>query len=245
MNRVITLLLLSLISFNLSLARNKYYLLHSDNLKYWECRIDENTIEGIIFKKDKTYIEYDGVNNFYNDLSQQDAIFKNMYSFRGNRIDFFYDVDRKKVIESWNVLRLTGDTLIIREDNGSVFTFLKAKEQNKQLKLPPQFRNGYRRPRLKDSCQLQIIMNSVFNNDSIICPKPSIGRIIVNCDINKEGNVSSIEIQRATPSTEIYGIFYGVLLNELRKLKFVPAMDVDSGDFFSEKINIPISFDYE
>src|SRR5574344_711977 len=32
-----------------------------------------------------------------------------------------------QVIESWNVLRLTGDTLIIREDNGSVFTFLKAK----------------------------------------------------------------------------------------------------------------------
>lgn len=246
MNRFIHLFLILLISANAFSKKDRNYLLYSSNLKYWECTIEKNNIVGIIFKKNKTYIEYDGIKNYYTDLTPQDAIFKNMYSFKDNRIDFFYDGNRKNLINTWIVLRLTEDTLIIRDGTGGhTFTYLKAKEQNKQLKLPPQFRRGYQLPRLKDSCQIRAIMNYVFNRDSIICPKPLKGRILVNCDVNKNGTVSSLELQKAIPSSEKYGIFYGLVLTELKKIQFIPAMDVDSGELFSEKICIPILFDFE
>ncbi|MCI5980152.1 MAG: hypothetical protein SPL48_00145 [Bacteroidales bacterium] len=237
------LLSIGLLSSCRSAKPAKFLMLTADSIKYWNLTDGKF---GIAYKKNHSFVEYDGKGMIYTDCISYkyfDIYHDSIRYFYGGREGIktrdklYYNADR--------IIKLTEDTLVLAScgKDARQRVFEKSKNQNIVLTVRPEERWGFKYPKLRKDINVDSIFSSLYTSvPKIAAPEQFSAQAYML--IGKDGDVANIDLKDCYPPRNEYPIFFDMLMSKIRLLKFVPARIEQDGkisETFEFNVALPIS----
>lgn len=204
-------------------------LLTADSIKYWDFDIDEG---GVLFRSDSCLIEYD-LDRYYIPPCINSPFFKKLSFIDGNLtiplFDYLYKV---LTIDEVNMI------LISKEDT---LCLHKSEDQKTAIQTLPEIRYGYvaAKPIDIENFQTNILIpffKDGIRKNSFVIDMNELS-FVAEFRITKDGIVKSVHVIKSNFHLQQNSIFENHLIEVLKRIKFTPAKNEYTGEYFDSTVS--------
>jgi len=224
---------LLLISSYLGVCNAQYHkdtllLLTADSVKYWDFDKDEG---GVMFRSDSCFVKYDSDRYYVPPCIN--SPFLNKCFFEDGMLTITMLGDQYKV------LTVDDMNLTLSSENDTLFLH-KSEDQNTAVQTLPEIRYGYVAAKPIDIEDFQTNTLTPFFKEEM--RKDSIFKelnelyFIAKFRIKKDGSLESVHVIKSNFNLQQHILFVSQLEEQLERIKFSPARNEFSGEFYDSTV---------